>query len=275
MNPYTGNLFPIDSERNTLEYRQAAFDFFQQRYGLTFDPSLEGVQPILGEDGMTPALLMIPFRTPIQVYAADFQGSDMLAGKLPMTNLRNEDDGFIVFVTQFYNITGGTIGDVTLFPGILWSYGEYRFMTDDGAVVDTFTVTVHHPAVTQFVPGSTTDTRTVINAVIEHPMYGTGDFLALQSNKAISMTDLAVDIRYVVNFEGDFANKVCDNIGPVATIPPTIAPTVAPSIDPAGNPPTAAPSDGPTTAPTAAASVVGILVPSFLAGLSMLMALLL
>jgi hypothetical protein len=220
-NPGGGGLSstPMETERNTVEYRQEAFDIFKTRYGLTFNVSDPDAQAILDTD-VNPIAAMVPtlavsegYTTSQQIYGMDVKGVPGWEGKLPLTNVGIIEDGYFLTASAALSITGGSIGDVILAPSTIITYGELRIVLDDGTQVDTVLVYMDYPASVFPEPGIPNSFRLVVELISESKFFGKG--LCLMST-LITVINLAFDsttndFRYWMRFPGTVENPKCDN----------------------------------------------------------------
>ena len=98
---------PIDSDRNTFAYRESAYHFFRERFGLDFDPGNPDLQVISGPDGDAN---VFPLKTgegsTHQVYGIDAQNVPQWRHKMPMTRIALFDDGYFVTLDSDYVVRG-------------------------------------------------------------------------------------------------------------------------------------------------------------------------
>jgi len=132
---------PMDAARDTLAYRTAAYDYFEQNYGLIFDPAIPGPQG--SSDGTA---IVQSFKLPddvrYQVLAFDHQPIKKLRHRMPATNYDMLDDGYAVgFLgsTTVHGDWGGSAGkDVDENNVVV--FGQYRMTNiNTGNLFDTIT----------------------------------------------------------------------------------------------------------------------------------------
>ncbi len=205
---------PLDVERNTLQYRSEAYDFFQERFGLEFDPSLPGIQVISGANGEAN---VFPLKTGAgsthQVYGLDAQNIPRWRHKMPITNAAFFDDGFFVTLDTDYVVKGtyGGPGGIVLPAGTQFVFGEYRMFDDRGRLLETFRYRSNIPVTAGPVGGSFdfSGGAVFINIAcdIESDLFGHGDVRALGELTPLPDGRTDLDFRYVMKFPQRLADN--------------------------------------------------------------------
>lgn len=224
----TGSPFlPMDADRDTLEYRTGAYDFFRERYGIDFDPSISGDQ--IATDGAGGQVLVQAIKTgegsTHQVYALDVQHVPQWRGRFPITNAAFFDDGYFVFILSDFDAHGsyGGAAGLTLRAGDLVVQGEYRMFDDRGRLLDTITYFADTPAtVNPFagdVAASAGATFVNITCRVESPIMGTGVTRGIGEQRPLPGGQLDLDFRYVMRFpsrlsETTTRGRGCDRLRP-------------------------------------------------------------
>lgn len=218
-----GPFLNMDPERNTVEYRQRAFDFINEHFGVQFDVNIDGQQ--LVSDDYGGSALMWPLKTGVgsthQVYAIDAQNHPQWRSKMPLTQVAIRDDGYFVFVGEdgftVKGIYGGDAG-VVLPPGTIFLAGEYRMFDGNDQLIDTLRYFSRIPSFSVIDPGAANPTQLVtISCDIESDLFGNGQVRALGSLEALPDGSNYLDFRYVMRFpvrltDTGLTNAKCDNI---------------------------------------------------------------
>ncbi len=198
---------PIDVERNTVQYRQDAYDFFLERFGLEFDPVEPGIQVISGADGDAN---VFPLKTGTgsthQVYGMDAQNIPQWKHKMPITDVALFDDGYFVTLDSDYLVKGTFGGEagITLPAGTQFVFGEYRMFDGRGRLLETFKYRSNIPVTAGPVGGSFdySNGAVFINIAcdIESDLFGHGNVRALAELTPLADGRTDLDFRYVMKF---------------------------------------------------------------------------
>lgn len=168
-------LIEMEPERDTLEYRQRAFDWFSSQYDLEIPENFTFAGVIL--DGKA---VMLNWRlNPVyrmHVYGIDVQDEPLWRGKYPLSNVRMQDDGYLLQTIAPLNVCGmfglgwdsENCYDVPV--GSIILYGEYRPTTDDGEVLTTIQYESNCPVT----PGAVPPFATPINCDLHSEEWGDG-----------------------------------------------------------------------------------------------------
>ena len=205
--PAGANPFPpMDADRNTLEYRTGAYDFFAERYGMNFDPTIEGDQIVT--DGAGGQALVSPIKTGAgetsthQVYGIDAQDIPQWRHRMPITNVAFRDDGFFVFILSDFQ-AGGTY-NATLRAGDLVVQGEYRMFDHRDRLLDTIVYFADTPATVHPFAGdvaaSNGATWVNITCRVESEIFGTGTTRGIGEQTPLPDGSTRQDFRYVMRF---------------------------------------------------------------------------
>jgi len=125
----------MPSDRNTLELRTAAYDFFRTHYGFDFDPDIEGFQTLFDSNGslfvsVAQSQIAIPYR----INAIDDQtGSTPFSNRMQTTNVEIDDVIFSVIVHQeIEQLPSHSVdhGIDTISIGQTVVFGNYRILID-------------------------------------------------------------------------------------------------------------------------------------------------
>jgi hypothetical protein len=217
-----GPFLDMDPERNTVAYRQRAFDFIAEQFGVQFDVNNADQQVALDAQGRT--ALMWPLKTGVgsthQVYGIDAQRFPRLRSKMPLTRIALRDDGYFVFVGEegftVHGIYGGESG-VELPPGTIFLAGEYRMFDGRDRLIDTLRYFSRIPSFSVPEPGAANPTNLITIACdIESDVFGEGQVRALGSMEALADGSSDLDFRYVMHFPSrlsdvELARPRCDN----------------------------------------------------------------
>ena len=167
--------YPMDANRNTLEYRLAMVEHFKEVIGLSFDAYNPGFQQVLTSDNKP--VFLFPGKLPdellYQVYAFDNQqvlGADK--NKFPVTNLDIKDTYFGLSFPQggkVFGTYGGKYGR-DLGPNDGFAYGRYHMI--DLSTGNDLTHITYKSKVP--VGGSPHTGALAITCYIEHPVWGDG-----------------------------------------------------------------------------------------------------
>lgn len=201
-----GPFLPMDDERNTLDYRARAFDFFADRFGVTFDVNNPAVQIAVDASGrvaeMQPVKLGIG--STHQVYAIDAQRIPRWRHRMPMTNVALRDDGYFVFVgPDGFEVNGTYGGDagVTLPPGSVFLLGEYRMFDENDELMDTLRYFSDQPSFAVVDPGAALPTSLItITCKVQSDIFGDGQVAALGQLVALDDGATDLDFRYTLRF---------------------------------------------------------------------------
>lgn len=201
-----GPFLDMDPVRNTVEYRQRAFDFLAEQFGVQFDVNDAARQVAVDDQGRT--ALMWPLKTGVgsthQVYGIDAQRFPRLRSKMPLTRIAFRDDGYFVFVGEtgftVHGIYGGEAG-VELPPGTIFLAGEYRMFDGKDRLIDTLRYFSRIPSFSVPDPGAVYPTNLITIACdIESDVFGEGQVRALGSMTALPDGSSDLDFRYVMHF---------------------------------------------------------------------------
>lgn len=199
---------PIDPERDTLEYRSGAYNFFAERYGINFDPDVSGDQ--FAQDGLGGSVLVQAIKTgegsTHQVYALDAQEIPQWRGKFPLTSVAFRDDGYFVFVLSDF-IAHGTYGGESgkrLRAGDILVQGEYRMFDGADRLMDTITYFADTPATVNPFNGDleASDGASFVSITcrVESPLLGTGLTRGIGEMRPLGGDTMDLDFRYVMRF---------------------------------------------------------------------------
>jgi hypothetical protein len=204
---------PIDEDRNTIEYRTEAYDFFRERFGLDFDPNDPNIQVISGPSGEAN---VFPLKTGVgsthQVYGLDAQNIPQWRHRMPITNAAFFDDGFFVTLDTDYVVTGtfGGANGIVLPAGTQFVFGEYRMFDDSGQLLETFRYRSNIPVTAGPVGGSFefSNGAVFINIAcdIESKTFGHGNVRALAEVTPLADGRTDLDFRYVMKFPARLAD---------------------------------------------------------------------
>lgn len=204
--PEQGPIFDMAAERNTSAYRQRAFDFFAERFGVTFDVNSPGVQLAVDREGRTATMqpIQLGADTSHQVYGIDAQRIPQWRHRLPMTSAALRDDGYFTFVGEEGFRVHGTYGGedgVELPPGSVFLLGEYRMFDGDDQLIDTLRYRSTQPAFAVVDPGAALPTQLVtITCEVQSDLFGDGKVQALGTQIALADGSADWDFRYTLRF---------------------------------------------------------------------------
>lgn len=222
----TNPFLPMDSERDTYEYRAGAYDFFRQRYGLDFDPSIVGDQVVT--DGAGGQALVQAIKTgegsTHQVHAIDAQRIARWRGRFPLTSVAFLDDGYFVFALTDLTATGtyGGSAGARIRAGDILVQGEYRMFDGRRRLMDTITYFADTPATVNPFNGDldASDGAQFVNITcrVESPLLGTGLTRGIGEMRPLANGMMDLDFRYVMHFparlaDGTVRRPRCGNIG--------------------------------------------------------------
>ena len=220
---------PMDEDRNTLEYRTAAYDFFSERYGADFDPNNPFPQVVVDEFGGQ--LLVQPTKTgpgdtsTHQVYGIDAQNIPQWRHKMPITNVAFRDDGFFVFALTDY-IAHGTYGGedgARIRGGDILVFGDYRMFDHKDRLLDTIHYQADTPATVNPFNGDEAASNGAqfvnITCAVSSEIFGEGLVRGLGEMRPLEDGSMDLDFRYVMRFpsrlEDASVNGRCRNIWPL------------------------------------------------------------
>ncbi|MEL6870245.1 MAG: hypothetical protein AAFO81_10635 [Pseudomonadota bacterium] len=225
----TGPLFlPMDDERNTAAYRQTAYAFFAERFGLDFDVNDWGIQVI--SDGEGGSANVFPLKTGVgsthQVYGVDAQRFPRWRSRMPLTKVALFDDGFFVTLDTDFRVHGTFGGDagIVLPAGTQLVAGEYRMFDDKGRLLETFRYKSNIPVAALPVGGSFEfsggSVFITIACDIESDLFGAGDVRSLAQITPLPDGRTDLDFRYVMRFparldETPDGKQRCDTLPPL------------------------------------------------------------
>lgn len=224
-----GPLFlPMDIDRNTLEYRQSAYDYFETQFGIIFDPQNLGIQVIADDLGGTANVFPLKTGTGSthQVYGIDAQKIPQWRHKMPMTDIAFFDDGFFVTLETDFKLRGefGGPTGVILAAGTQLVFGDYRMFDGNGELLETFRYRSNIPVVGIPVTGNpeTSDGALFLTIAcdIESDLFGSGNVRSLAEIKFLPDGKTDLDFRYVMRFparlsETDLDKSHCKSIKPL------------------------------------------------------------
>lgn len=219
---------PIDSDRNTFAYRESAYHFFRERFGLDFDPGNPDLQVISGPDGDAN---VFPLKTgegsTHQIYGIDAQNVPQWRHKMPMTRIAMFDDGYFVTLDSDYVVRGTYGGEdgIVLPAGTQFVFGEYRMFDHRGRLLDTLRYKSSIPVTAGPVGGSFefSNGAVFINIAcdIESDIFGEGNVRSLAELTPLPDGRTDLDFRYVMKFPArlsdapDVENPKCRTIRPL------------------------------------------------------------
>ena len=223
-----GPLFlPMDVERNTQAYREEAYEFFLEQFGMLFDPDDSEIQFIT--DGGNGSANVFPLKTGVgsthQVYAVDAQHIPQWRNKLPLTDIALFDDGFFVTLDTDFLVRGAYGGDdgILLPAGTQIVFGEYRMFDASGELLETFKYKSNIPVAAVPVGGSFEASGGAIFVTIacdiESALFGEGNVRALGEIRPLGEGVTDLDFRYVMHFPGRLAESTVDH-PKVSQLPP-------------------------------------------------------
>jgi len=170
-------LIPMETWRDTSEYREAAYEWFMQQYELAL-PGGTGFGDLIFDNKTVFLNWRInPFYR-MNVVGVDVQNTSSWRGRYPVGNAQMLDDGYIVQVIAPGFVVHGTFAEEMGFGeagyevpiGSFILFGEYRMVTDDGETQITFPYASDCPVTPSPYPPFTTP----INCKIRHPELGVG-----------------------------------------------------------------------------------------------------
>lgn len=201
-------LLPMDSERNTDTYRQTAYTFFRERFGLEFDVSDWGPQRVFDQSGASASVA--PVKTgegsTHQVYAVDAQHIPRWHSKLPLTQVAFFDDGYFVTLESDFRVHGSFGGDqgIVLPMGTQLVLGEYRMFDHRDRLLDTISYRSNIPVTAVPVSGSLEGSGgalfVTIACDVESKRFGVGSTRALGEIRPLSDSTTQLDFRYTMHF---------------------------------------------------------------------------
>ncbi len=219
--PGEGPFLPMDEERNTLEYRSAAYDFFHEQYGIELDPS--DPAPQFAFDGLGGQVQVQPIKTGFgdtsthQVYGVDAQDIPQWRNKMPLTNTAFRDDGYFVFIfTDFvaHGEFGGEEGQ-TLRAGDLLVFGDYRMFDHKDRLLDTIHYRAMTPATVNPFAGTPEASEganfVAITCELESDIFGEGLVRGLGEMRPLADGSMDLDFRYVMRFPSRLADSELEN----------------------------------------------------------------
>jgi hypothetical protein len=217
--------YPMDEDRNTVEYRTGAYDFFRERYGMDFDPEIEGDQVI--SDGAGGQAVVQAVKTGLgsthQVYAIDAQRIPRWRGRFPLTSVAFLDDGYFVAAITDFTARGTYGGEdgLRIRAGDLVVQGEYRMFDGQGDLMDVITYFADTPATNNPFNGDLEASNGAqfvnITCRVESPILGTGLTRGIGEMRPLDDGNMDLDFRYVMHFparlpEGTIGVPRCDSI---------------------------------------------------------------
>jgi hypothetical protein len=214
---------PMDTDRDTVAYRTGAYDFFRDRYGLDFDPTIVGDQVVT--DGAGGQALVQAIKTgegsTHQVHAIDAQRIPRWRGRFPLTSVAFLDDGYFVFALTDLMVHGtyGGVDGARVRAGDILVQGEYRMFDGRRRLMDTITYFADTPAtVNPFngdVDASDGAQFVSITCRVESPLLGTGLTRGIGEMRPLPDGTMDLDFRYVMHFparleDGTVVRPRCD-----------------------------------------------------------------
>jgi hypothetical protein len=197
-------------ERNTLAYRTAAYQFFSERYGLSFDPDQPGQQFV--SDGQGGLAFVWPLALGTgpshQVHALDAQHIPEWRNLIPVTNLALWNDSYFVFAVTNFRVHGtyGGAAGATVRAGDLLAFGQYRMIDDRGRLLDVITFQGDTPTLlTPFTGDPATSAGAVmvgISAEATSDFLGDGIIRGTGEIRPLADGRLHLDFRYVLRVPG-------------------------------------------------------------------------
>jgi hypothetical protein len=214
--PSPGTLPPwnMDQRKDTFKFRNECYDFFEQRFGVTLNPTNSGYQFITTDeaaplpDFSNVVAIVVGQNYNFHAYGVDIQGLD-LDGLFPATNLKLNGNGYTVNFIQDTTLTGGTIGTINVSGyGDVLSCIDHDLVADDGAFVANIQERTNYPATAFLVPGLH-GTRFLSDFVATSKQLGVGRSM---SCNVVDSAKGTVSLRYVMHFNDTFvAHLGCRN----------------------------------------------------------------
>lgn len=208
--PGEGPFLPMDVERNTLEYRTDAYAFFDEQYGIDFDPADPANQN--ASDGLGGLVQVQPIKTGFgdtsthQVYGVDAQDIPQWRNKMPLTNVAFRDDGYFVFILADFTAHGefGGAAGLTLRAGDILVFGDYRMFDHKDRLLDTIHYRALTPATVNPFAGaaSSSDGANFVNITcdLQSDIFGEGLVRGLGEMRPLPDGSMDLDFRYVMRF---------------------------------------------------------------------------
>lgn len=212
-----GPFTDMEAQRNTVGYRTFAYDFFEERYGMAFDPNDPAPQLIF--DGQGGQALVQPTKTgdlgtsTHQVYAIDSQYVPQWRHKIPVTNVAFLDDGYFVFILEDFVAHGTYGGDdgLRIRAGDLLVAGEYRMFDHKDRLLDTIEYVAQTPATVNPFNGDeeASEGATFVNITCNthSDIFGDGLVRGLGEIRPLADGSLDLDFRYVMRFPSRVADS--------------------------------------------------------------------
>jgi len=211
----------MPSERNTLELRSAAFEFFRTHYGFDFDVNIEGFQTLFDANG---ALLVSVAATqvaiPYRVNAIDDQiGFTSWQQRMQITNAAFDDVSFALVVHQ--NIAElppheVEFGVSSIAPGQTVVYGSYRLMIGGVADQELFPDIIFHTSYGEVITMAPTFT---FLCALEHPWFGEGQAFGVMTSEDNADNTFTVRTSAVHTYpaklsdaEGKYSDNQCRDL---------------------------------------------------------------
>lgn len=150
-------LIGMEPERDTPEYRQRAFDWFSSQYDLDIPMNFQFGDLILGGKAVMLNWRLNPVYR-MHVYGMDVQDEPLWRGKYPASNVRMQDDGYLMQTIAPLNVCGmfgmgwDPVNCYDVPVGSIILYGEYRPTTDDGEVLTTIQYESNCPVTSNTAP---------------------------------------------------------------------------------------------------------------------------
>lgn len=123
-------LSAMDPERNTFEYREQSYAWFQTAYGIELDPTIAGIQEI---PGFTHLIWKVNPGARMTVYSIDDQERRQSQGKLPLDNAEFRDDGYMLIALEdvlVHGAYGGEAGKIVKAGSFILT-GVYRLFVNN------------------------------------------------------------------------------------------------------------------------------------------------
>ncbi len=219
--PGEGPFLPMDVERNTLEYRTDAYAFFDEQYGIQFDPNDPANQN--ASDGLGGLVQVQPIKTGFgdtsthQVYGVDAQDIPQRRNKMPLTNVAFRDDGFFVFILADFTAHGefGGAAGQTLRAGDILVFGDYRMFDHKDRLLDTIHYRALTPATVNPFAGaaSASDGANFVSITcdLQSDIFGEGLVRGLGEMRPLPDGSMDLDFRYVMRFPSRLEDSELDN----------------------------------------------------------------
>lgn len=215
--PGEGPFLPMDVERNTLEYRTNAYAFFDEQFGIDFDPADPANQN--ASDGLGGLVQVQPIKTGVgdtsthQVYGIDAQDIPKWRHKMPVTNVALRDDGYFVFILTDFTAHGefGGAAGLPLRAGDILVFGDYRMFDHKDRLLDTLHYRSLTPATVNPFAGAAaaSDGANFVNITcsIESDIFGEGLVRGLGEMRPLPDGSMDLDFRYVMRFPSRLADS--------------------------------------------------------------------